>query len=33
MQVAKGAVPIWIMPQDTAVTFFFPDASLNNLIY
>jgi very-short-patch-repair endonuclease/KaiC/GvpD/RAD55 family RecA-like ATPase len=26
MQVAKGAVPIWIMPQDTAVTFF-PDAS------
>lgn len=26
MQVAKGAVPIWIMPQETAVTFF-PDAS------
>ncbi len=26
MQVAKEAVPIWIMPQDTAVTFF-PDAS------
>lgn len=26
MQVAKGAVPIWIMPQDTAVTFF-PDAT------
>ncbi len=26
MQVAKGAVPIWIMPQDTAVTFF-PDAA------
>ena len=25
MQVAKGAVPIWIMPQATAVTFF-PDA-------
>jgi len=28
MQVAKGAVPIWIMPQETAVTFF-PDASPN----
>lgn len=28
MQVAKGAVPIWIMPQQTAVTFF-PDASPN----
>jgi very-short-patch-repair endonuclease len=28
MQVAKGAVPIWIMPQATAVTFF-PDASPN----
>ena len=26
MQVAKGAVPIWIMPQDTALTFF-PDAA------
>jgi very-short-patch-repair endonuclease len=26
MQVAKGAVPIWIMQQDTAVTFF-PDAT------
>ena len=26
MQVAKGAVPIWIMPQDTAITFF-PDAT------
>ena len=26
MQVAKGAVPIWIMPQETAVTFF-PDAT------
>lgn len=26
MQVAKEAVPIWIMPQDTAVTFF-PDAT------
>ncbi len=26
MQVAKEAVPIWIMPQDTAVTFF-PDAA------
>lgn len=26
MQVAKDAVPIWIMPQDTAVTFF-PDAT------
>ncbi len=28
MQVAKDAVPIWIMPQQTAVTFF-PDASPN----
>lgn len=28
MQVAKGAVPIWIMSQETAVTFF-PDASPN----
>ena len=26
MQVAKGAVPVWIMTQDNAVTFF-PDAS------
>ena len=28
MQIAKGAVPIWIMPQKTAITFF-PDASPN----
>ncbi|WP_421798055.1 AAA domain-containing protein [Haliscomenobacter sp.] len=26
MQVAKGAVPVWIMQQDTAITFF-PDAT------
>ena len=26
MQIAKGAVPIWIMPQKTALTFF-PDAA------
>ncbi len=26
MQIAKEAVPIWIMPQETAITFF-PDAS------